>query len=87
VWREVTVRLTKKRLRDLHVAISIDDVLYEKFRRLNEEVDRKWRRIATAERVIMVSQRRGGVLHWLPILDVRVTSEGTVVMVGEVNSK
>ena len=78
----MTARLTKKRLRALDAALSLDDILYEKFRRLSEELDRKHRAIYRAERIVRVVQRQGKTDWVLPILEVQVSPEGTQVIVG-----
>lgn len=36
------IRLTKKRLKDLNIAVSFDDILYAKFKALNDELHRKY---------------------------------------------
>ena len=76
------IRLTKKRLAQLEMGLHLDDILYEKFQRLNDELNRKYRRLYQAERVIQVVQKRNGMRILLPVLEVNTTPEGTQVIVG-----
>lgn len=75
------IRLTKKRLRLLHVAMSLDDVLFEKFRRLNEQLGKERLALLKSKQVISVRQRRGKILYALQIEDILVSPEGTMVIV------
>lgn len=79
------VRLTKKRKQALHIALSLDDVLYERHRRYSEELRRDAERyIKNPRRVLQVIQRtKDGTLVMLQMLDVQVCPEGTQIIVGE----
>jgi len=77
----MTVRLTKRRLEALHVALSLDDVLYEKFRRehlkLHREIEQTYRRL----RNIRVLGLKDGVYHAMNVLDVHISPDGSTVVV------
>lgn len=82
------IRLTKARLQALDHKLAFDDILYEKFRRLNEALDMKYRQLYRAERIVEVLQAqttfpRGRLLKSLVILEIHVTSDGTQVVVGD----
>ena len=51
------MRLTKRRLRTLDTAISLDDVLYEKFRRLHEDLQQEARRFERRKTVLKIAQQ------------------------------
>ena len=76
------VRLTKKRLQVLENAISIDDVLYEKFRRLNEDLTKREQRFAARKMIREVVQVKDKLHIKLPILKVQDAGEGLIVVVG-----
>lgn len=77
-------RLTKKRLAALNSALSMDDVLYERFRRLNEELRRAEDKFAKSQRVLAVYYRLKdtGPLECLPVLKLSHSPEGMQVIVG-----
>lgn len=77
------IRLTKKRKETLNIAISLDDILYEQFRRLNEDLDRRYRALYRAERVIQVIREVPGAKahERLQIVSVQISPEGTQVIV------
>jgi len=79
------VRMTKKRSKALDIAISLDDLLYEKFRllnkRLHEDIESLYRRPRMVKRVIQ--QLPDGNYLALPIIKFNVTPEGTELIVGE----
>jgi len=75
------MRLTKKRLKDLEVALSLDDVLYEKFLRLNEELRRETAKLYRAKQIVTVQQRRGKVMVALQIEAIHVSPDGMHVVV------
>lgn len=74
--------LTKKRLAALHTALSIDDILYEKFRRLHERLNEDARRLIHNRkrvfRVIRMGENHNDVLQ---IADVVMTEEGSTIYV------
>jgi hypothetical protein len=76
-------RLTKKCLRVLELQLSIDDILYEKFRRLNEEVRNEWHKLYRAKQIVRVLRRTKmkGVMEEMQIQEVQPSPEGTVVVV------
>lgn len=74
------VRLTKKRLQALDAALSLDDVLYEKFRRLQKDLQHEYRRLYRAKQVVSVAQRRNDRLHELCIEAIQVSPEGTRII-------
>lgn len=73
------IRLTKARLRALHSALSLDDVLYEKFRRLNEELNRREQRLGRKSAIREVIQRRDNMNYVLQVDAVHSTEDGLVV--------
>ena len=74
--------LTKKREKALRTALCIDDVLYEKFRRLNEQLHRDTKRLmGNRMTVFKVLRVRGNVTESLQIVDVRMSIEGSVIYV------
>lgn len=76
------MRLTKQRLRRLDLALSMDDVLYEKFRRLQAELRREQEKLQRMRRVIRVDQVvEPGVLRALQIETIHTTHDGTWVVV------
>jgi hypothetical protein len=80
----MTIRMTKKREKALHTALSLDDLLYEKFRRLNEQLQRDVRRfLKDPARVMRVIQKdKDGNYLMLQILETHVTDQGTEITVG-----
>ena len=78
---EMAIRLTKKRMARLHTAISLDDILHEKYRRMHEELQREAQRLFRHRRNIHVVQRRGNVMHVLRVIDVRIGPDFTEVVV------
>ena len=70
------IKLTKKRLRDLDTVLSIDEVLYEKFRRLNEDLQKQKERFYRSKQVVSVFQLRGDSWYAIKIERVEVTPEG-----------
>lgn len=49
-----SISLTKSRLRALDLALSIDEVLFEKFRRLNEDLQKRTLQMYRRNQVIRV---------------------------------
>jgi hypothetical protein len=79
---ETRVRLTKKRLAALRLAVSMDDVLSEQFRRLREDLAKREQKIARSQQVRRVVKRdRPGVFLEMRILAVHRTPDGLVVEV------
>lgn len=74
------MRLTKKRLAQLHNALTMDNVLYERFRRLNEELNRREAAFARRKNVARVVQRRGKIDTVLQIIDVLKTYDGMYIV-------
>ena len=75
------IRLTKKRLSALHTALSLDDILYEKFRRLDERLKNEYQKLYQAKQIVRVYQKRpDGILVCLQIEDVQIGPEGTTVI-------
>ena len=74
-------RLTKKRLTDLGLALSMDEVLYEKFRRLNEDLDRRERSFERTRRVFEVLLHDGKIMRQLQIQTIQRTVGGTRLIV------
>lgn len=74
------MRLTKKRLRALDTAFHIDDVLYEKFRRLSDDLLRREAAFARRKQVVKVLRKIGNVHEVMQILDVQSGPEGTIVI-------
>ena len=79
------IRMTKARERRLHVALSIDDVLYEKFRRLEEklrsDIQKYYRNPKRVFRILQL--RKNGEHFVVPILECNVCEIGTEIIVGE----
>ena len=77
-----TVRLTKKRMRALDAAISLDDILFEKFRRLSDNLRREEQRFYKAKQVLEVAMEHGQMFVMLPILRTEKSPHGMRVIVG-----
>jgi hypothetical protein len=75
----MTIRLTKKRLQQLNSQLSVDDFLYEKYRRLNQDLQRQWEKLYRAKQIVSVVQQREGVNFQLQIIDIQITPDGTRV--------
>ena len=80
------IRLTKTKLARLDHALAFDDILYEKFRRLNAALDERYRKLYQAVQVVQVLQQkntypRGRLLVSLRILEMHRTEQGTQVIV------
>jgi len=74
-------RLTKKRLTELDLALSMDEVLHEKFRRLNEDLDRRERSFERTRRVFEVLLQDGKIMRQLQIQTIQRTVGGTRLIV------
>jgi len=75
------VYLTKGRLKDLHTALSIDEVLYEKHRRMLEDFNRYTQQWARRKQVIGVIKKHKGFKEKLMIIEEIKSSEGILVIV------
>jgi hypothetical protein len=75
------MRLTKKKLRALDLGLTLDDVLYEKFRRLNERLVREELRIGKKKLIKAVHCKKGAFCFILPIISVESCSDGLLVYV------
>lgn len=75
------IRLTKKRLRTLHAALTVDDILYRKFQQLMDDVKKAQARYVRMKQIIRVVQVRGNMQVPMQIESVHVTPDGTVVIV------
>lgn len=75
-------RLTKKRLAALDAALSLDDLLYEKFRRLSADLALTERRFDNRHRFRVVQETdRPDVHRCLCILRVSARPEGIEIVV------
>lgn len=77
----MAIRLTKRKLAALHSALSMDDVLYEQFRRLQEELNREAAKFARSQKVLSVYQRKGKFNIRMQILEVQKGPDGLVAIV------
>lgn len=68
--------LTKKRLAALHTAISIDKVLYEKYRRMHEDFNRRCKEWDRRKQVVRVIKKDKNVNLVLQIVKEIKTDEG-----------
>ena len=76
------IRLTENRLRRLDLAITMDDLLYEKFRRLDADLRRREMAFQKKREVIRVYEsREDGVRIAKMILEYERTPEGLVLVV------
>ncbi len=76
--------LTKKRLAMLSQALSMDDILYERFKRLNEQLRRDADRlINNRKKIFSVVKRVKGenYLMAMRIVDVHMTESGSEIIV------
>ena len=78
---EKKIYLTKGRLQALHNAISIDDILYEKYRRLNEGLHKEQEKLARMGNVARVVQEKDGVDYLLQIISCHGSEDGQIVRV------
>lgn len=75
------MKLTKKRLRQLEIALCLDDVLHEKFLRLNDELKHETQKLYRSKRIINVYKKTGSIYIALQIEEMQVSPEGTIVIV------
>jgi len=80
----MTPRLTESQEKRLYGRLTFDELLYRKFRRLQEEVEHKiadlWRNPQHVREVVGV--QADGLRFLLPVLRLTLTEDGTVVEVG-----
>lgn len=77
--REKKIYLTKGRLKSLDLALTMDDILYEKHRRLMERLHAEQRKLSRMGNVIKVLQRKPEGIYVLQITDIKVCPEGQIV--------
>lgn len=75
-------RLTKKRLAALDAALTVDEVLFERYKRMMEAVHQEMDKVYKAKHTVEVFEERpSGLLVCLQIQRVEVTPKGTRVIV------
>lgn len=79
----VIMRITEKVKKQLHTALSMDDVLFEQHRRLSADIQRQAEKyIRNRKRLILVMGRRKDGTHMrLEVVHVSVSDDGTSVVV------
>lgn len=75
------VILTKKRLKALNMALSVDDILYEKFLRLNKDFMERCEEWNRRKQVVRVVQKKDNVNYILQITKEIKTEEGIILEV------
>lgn len=76
------IYLTKKRLGALDLALNLDDILHEKFRRLNEQLHKDVeRQYSNRLKVFRVIKRGKDYDEALCIIDVQMTGDGSTIFV------
>ena len=76
------MRLTKQQLERLNTALSVDEMLYEKFRRLQEQLRRDENRAARKSRIRQIIRLRpDGVREVLQIRRIFSDLDGLVIEV------
>lgn len=76
------VYLTKKRLKALEMAITLDDILYAKFDRLHRQLNEDVRRLyLNPKKVFRVIKKHKNHLENVQIIDVQMSDEGSVIYV------
>ena len=75
------IKLTKKRLKALDMAISMDDVLYEKYRRLNEDLEKRAVKMYKSQQVINVIRKVNGNHYIEKIIKEDKTYSGIIVYI------
>lgn len=81
---EKKVILTKKRLKALEMAISIDDILYEKFNRLHKnlhEYEKQTMRRLKMRSNYRVIRKQGDIQYVEQVKDVISTDDGTLIII------
>lgn len=64
------IYLTKKRMKGMHTALSMDDLLYERFRRLSDDLMKKGNEISPRENRFAVTLKNDDEICSLRIIDV-----------------
>lgn len=77
------IRLTKKRLQALNIALSFDDILYAKFKALNDELHRKYDKLIRHRKRLWRVERlwQDGSSEIMQVIDVNETSDGMRVLI------
>jgi hypothetical protein len=75
------IYLTKNRLKGLDLALTMDDILYEKHRRLLEGLHKQERKLARMGNVARVVQEKDGVDYVLQIISCHGSEDGQIVRV------
>lgn len=74
--------LTKKRLKALDLALSTDDILYEKFRRLEEKLNHDIKNLYhPKKRIVQVIKKGENYNEIIQVKDVIQTGEGFIVYI------
>lgn len=81
----VKIRLTKKVLKRLNNEASIDDVIYEIYRRAMEDIQRQAKRYLHDRKSVnmVIQKRKDGTMRRLNVIEVKVTDFGSTVIVSE----
>lgn len=75
------ISLTKNRIKQLDIALSLDDILYRKFEVMNKDLNKKIRQFKNKAQVIDVLVKKDGFVHRGKILSEQHTDDGIVVMI------
>lgn len=77
------IRITKARDRDLHTALSLDDYMYEKFRRQQQEIHRQHDLYIRRPRRLcrVLEKQKNGMYLKRQIIKVNVSMDGTEVII------
>jgi hypothetical protein len=75
------IRLTKRRLAQLNNAISLDDILHEKFRCHQIALQQEANRLFRHRKRVQVLQRKGKVMEYLRVEDVQFGPDFTRIIV------
>jgi hypothetical protein len=78
---EKKVILTKGRLKALDLALTMDDILYEKYKRIMERIHQAERRLHRKSSIARVIQVKGNINYVLMVDKVFSTEDGTIVYV------
>lgn len=70
------IYLTKNRLKQLDLELSMDDILYEKFRRIQERFAQECKEWNRRKQVVRIIKKDKDVSYVLQIIDEIRTSEG-----------
>ncbi|MEK6881568.1 MAG: hypothetical protein AABY22_18240, partial [Nanoarchaeota archaeon] len=79
----ITLYLTKNRKKELHTAISIDDILYRKFEQMEQRINEYAQHLKrTYKNVIQVRRKKGNVWIIEQLVDVqKVDGEGLIITI------